>query len=145
MLYDHEIGLPFELDFNAYPAEASRARQAARAYLDEERVPPDVAADLELVVSELAANAVDQRPDEHVRLTVTIRPDGVQVRVTNAVTDQGRPVDEWRRSPGNVDGGPRERGWGLEIVEALTDTLSCEDADGWTSVVCFRRFEPSAD
>ncbi|MEM7349210.1 MAG: ATP-binding protein [Acidobacteriota bacterium] len=141
MLYDHPIRLPFELEFDASSAGASRARQAARIYLDQERISSKTAADLELVVSELAANAVQQQPDEPVRLTVTVQLDGVQIRVTNAATSHSLPVTTWRRSKDEVTNETRERGWGLEIVESLTDSLICENAEGWTSVVCFRRFD----
>lgn len=143
MLHDQLVGTPFELEFDASPAAASTVRQAARSYLDDEQISADVATDVELVVSELASNAVEQQPAEFIRLAVAIGTEGVSVMVSNVATSNP-PVEQGRFLGAATDAGSKERGWGLEIVAALTDSFRCEQAEGWTSMVCFRRFDRSS-
>ncbi|MEM9562795.1 MAG: ATP-binding protein [Actinomycetota bacterium] len=144
MIHEHSIGTPFEIRFAPTLEEASTARQSARAFLDHRSIDAAVAGDIELIVSELASNAVEQRPDAPVRLTIALIGSGVLVTVSNESRGD-IPIAEWRPSGDVVDGGTGlpDRGWGLGIVEALTDGLWCDEVDGWTSVACLRRFEPS--
>ncbi len=142
MIHEHAIGTPFEIRFTPTLEEASRARQSARAFLNDRSVGAAVAGDVELIVSELASNAVEQHPEAPVRLTIALTGNGVLVTVANEASGDV-PIDEWRPDGGPIGGGRGlpERGWGLGIVEALTDGLWCDEADGWTSVACLRRFE----
>ncbi|MEM9652588.1 MAG: ATP-binding protein [Actinomycetota bacterium] len=142
MLYDQTIENTFELQFAPSPAAASDARQAARTFLDGASVSQAVAADLELAASELLSNAVEQEPKEPIRLTISVTPEGVQLSVANQTTRE-QPVEQWRqdRSDASMTSGPRERGWGLEIVQALSDHVSYDVLDGWTHASCYRRHD----
>ena len=141
MIHEHDIGTPFEINFAPTLQEVSRARQSARAFLDDRAIESAVAGDVELIVSELASNAVEQEPGAPVRLTIALIGSGVLVTVSNQSTG-AIPLTEWRPDGTPVAGGRDlpERGWGLGIVEALTDGLWCDEVDGWTSVACLRRF-----
>lgn len=143
MPYDRPIGTQFDLEFEPTHAAASRARHTARDHLEGLSLPSRVVADLELVIAELASNAVEQEPDAPVRLTIAITAAGVVVTVTNEAV---YTAFEYRSRQDNDvahdSEAPAERGWGLGIVEALTDELWVDNADGWTSVSCLRRLEP---
>jgi anti-sigma regulatory factor (Ser/Thr protein kinase) len=142
VLYHHAIGNQFELRFEPSHAAASEARHAARAHLDGLPLATPVVADIELVVSELISNAVEQGPTDPIHLTLAVTAVGVMVTVTNRTTGPSladRP--DWGPAGGRHGGDLAERGWGLGIVEALTDGLWIDDVDGWTSVRCFRRLD----
>ena len=144
MLYDNAIGNQFELEFEPSHAAASDARRAARTHLDRRTVAPDLAADVELVISELTANAVDQQPEVPIRLTVLVTDEGLAVTVTNR-SSGGRLPDRSTWSPDPTPEPLAERGWGLGIVESLSDEVWIDEVDGWTSVGCLRRVEHRPD
>lgn len=145
MLFDRAIDSQFELEFEPTSAAASAARQAARRHLDGLPVPGRVAADAELIVSELTTNAVEQCPAAPIRLAMVLTEAGLSVTVANETTAVS-PADRsaWTTDTDRSDGTLAERGWGLGIVEALTDGLWVDDADGWTSVGCLCRLDRPA-
>lgn len=134
MTHDRSNRLPFHLRFEPTHIAASTVRQEARRLLDECGVPAGVAADVELIISELAANAVEQQPETPVRLDMTVRHDSVQVSVVNQVTGAERPMPAGPTAEAAGDDDLVERGWGLAIVERLSDDMDFEIDDGWTSV-----------
>lgn len=142
MLYDRTIETRFEFDFDPTSASASLARQSARSFLDRSGLPSSVVADLELIVAELASNAVEQQPTEPIRLVVDLSDAGVHVSVANEIVN-GEPTDPvpepWLAT--SVTQPLQERGWGLGIVRALTDGFWVNEANGWTLVSCLRRHE----
>jgi anti-sigma regulatory factor (Ser/Thr protein kinase) len=146
VLYDRTIETRFELDFDPTSESASLARQSARSFLDRAGIPSTVIADLELIVAELASNAVEQQPTEPIRLVVDLSDAGVHVSVANQIADgdrTDRDADPW---PAATAVPPfQERGWGLGIVRALTDGFWVNEANGWTLVSCLRRHDTGSD
>jgi anti-sigma regulatory factor (Ser/Thr protein kinase) len=141
MSYDHTITDSFQLRFEPTYAAASRARQDVRPWLDASGVPAPTAADLELVVSELTANAVAQQPPGPVSLEVVVSGGAVRVTVANQRTGNQR-----LSGPRGADSEPdvlADQGRGLSIVGALTDEVTIEVTGGWTSVTCVRRLQPA--
>lgn len=136
--------MSFGLQIEATHAAVAEARRRARRLLDDALVPPAVADDIELVIGELASNAVEQQPDVAVRLDVSVTCFAVQVTVTNETTSPAG-----LELPPEGSGGPAgdplsERGRGLPIVRALTDDLWVETKGRWTSVSCQRRFDQAS-
>jgi anti-sigma regulatory factor (Ser/Thr protein kinase) len=142
MSYDRPIGTRYDLEFEPTHAAASRARRTARDHLDGSSLIAEVVADLELVIAELASNAVEQEPIAPVRLTIVITAAEAIVTVANESTGT---MLEHRSAPGDEIGAEgealAERGWGLGIVQAVVDELWVDNTDGWTSVSCLRRLE----
>lgn len=101
-------------------------RSAAARSLDPER-----AIDLALVVTELAANAIDHSTTPWVWLDVDVDDDGAVVEVSNlGSVDDVPPVEEWASLE------PTDRGRGLRIVQALTTNIEVGGDDGSTRVRC---------
>ena len=140
MSYDRTIVDSHQLRFEPTHAAASRARQDLRRWLDTTGVPAPVATDMELIVSELTSNAVAQDPPAPIRLEVAVSRDAIRVTVANRPTSDRPPTTD--RGPKPAHDVLADGGRGLSIVEALTDEMRVETADGWTSVTCLRRFEP---
>ncbi len=142
MLYDRPIQDSFDAQFEPTHQAASAARQQARHLLDAAGVPPSVAADLELIIAELTANAVEQQPHSPVRLELSIGEGAVTITVSNEANGDDRPctgpieVTPSDRPPEEL----AERGWGLAIVERLSHELTIEVCDGWTTLRVLRRF-----
>jgi anti-sigma regulatory factor (Ser/Thr protein kinase) len=98
----------------AGPSAAAWARNALTAL--DERVEPDLLADLRLLVSELVTNSVRHSamaPAETVGLDVSVRGETVRVEVR----DSGPGFEPRARVPGQSKAG----GWGLFLVEKLAD------------------------
>lgn len=72
--------------------------------------------DLRTILSELVTNSVQHGPDGEIRLTVDVGLDGV---VRGEVSDEGPSYAPPERNGGSLRG---EGGYGLEIVEALSDS-----------------------
>lgn len=147
MLYDRPIGERFDLQFDPTHAAASQARRQARRLLDDAGVPPAAAADVELIIAELASNAVEQDPAGLVRLEVALVDGAVHLTVANR--SRGRPTIDLAATPdpqsGRGDDVLADRGRGLRIVRALSDDLRLDHDEGWTSISCLVRFDRSAD
>lgn len=139
MLYDRPIQDSFDVHFDPTHEAASSTRRQARSVLDAAGVPGEAAADLELVIAELACNAVEQAPEAPIRLEMTILDQVVVVTLTNRANGEDRPG-----SPsGSDDGAPdamADRGWGLGIVDHLSDQVEIEADGGWTSVRAIRHY-----
>ena len=134
----------FDLQFEPTHEAASRARQEARALLDAAGVPPDIAADIELVIGELTSNAVDQASPLPVSLGVAITDDSIVLTVANQTsgsTPSAFPTDDDRSREHEL---LSERGRGLAIVKALTDEMWIDTDEESTRVRCVRRFGSSS-
>ncbi|TDT39669.1 anti-sigma regulatory factor (Ser/Thr protein kinase) [Streptomyces sp. BK208] len=115
------------LAWSGSPPPAARARAEADALLSALRhthqgpVPPRIADDVRLVVSELVTNAARHAPGPG-RLDLQVADHGRTVRITvrdtSSAMPQPRPVDP--RRPG---------GHGLEIVRALSRRLTVQRTD----------------
>jgi anti-sigma regulatory factor (Ser/Thr protein kinase) len=98
-----------ERRFPNRPESVTQARRFARSLVDDD--PVEIADAVELMVSELATNAVRHAATH---FTVRVDRDGLNLRV--AVTDEG-PGHPELRSPAPVE----PTGRGLQIVRALSD------------------------
>ena len=99
-----------------------------------------VADDLEVVFSELVANAASAADDPSGRVRVTARYAGgsVTLEVTNAHQAPLRPV------PWDLEDGLREGGRGLLIVQALVDELEMgQDGAGRVVARCRKDVTPA--
>jgi anti-sigma regulatory factor (Ser/Thr protein kinase) len=135
MVGQHGATVVLEAATNQVAAARRFVRQAVTGL-----VPDDVAADLQLIVSELFTNAVQYGASRHVSVTVDVRPDeaGVTVDSGSAAPDVG-PVDTWR-----VADETEISGRGLGIVRRLADVVRVErDAHRFT-VAATRTFPPSS-
>ena len=102
--------------FPATPASVSLARGFAAAALPD--FSPDEADDLVLLLSELAANAVQHAATEF-EVAVFMAPDGRSVRVEVSDGDPGYPVPQRQATDA-------PHGRGLHIVHALADAWGVE-------------------
>ncbi|MEO1063125.1 MAG: ATP-binding protein [Actinomycetota bacterium] len=117
-------------------ADVRGVRQDVRAALVGAGAGTDLAADAELVASELLTNAVEQRPDGDVHVVVLRRATHVVLVVTNPTgEDHLPPVESW---PSLTDAAGA-RGRGLPIVAALTERLEIDQDADVTSIACWWR------
>ncbi len=137
MLYGESIGDTFEAHVEPTYAAAADLRHRARQWLEEQPLERAVIDDAELVIAELVANAVDQRPAAPIRFEAELGDGSVAVSVANR-SSAPPTIDLPSKTPRGpkVDGSLDERGRGLLIVEALSDDLLVVHADGWTTVRC---------
>jgi anti-sigma regulatory factor (Ser/Thr protein kinase) len=105
MAINYTLELPRNLDAPA------RARDAL-TQLDPS-LPEHVVPDMTLLVSELVTNSVKYGGEGPVRLEITHEPD----RIRTEIVDQGVGFTPVERD-GDLS---REGGWGLHLVEELTD------------------------
>jgi anti-sigma regulatory factor (Ser/Thr protein kinase) len=108
-----------ELSLEPDVGAASRAREALEEL--DGHVEDEVLDDMRLLVTELVTNSVrhaDADPDEPVRLEVTVDDE----RVLVAVEDGGNGFSPRRRTADSPD----EGGWGLHLVEQVSDRWGVE-------------------
>src|SRR5215212_6139812 len=107
-------------------ADLARLRHEMRAWLERAGCRESATGDLLLAVHELATNAVEAAPDSTAQVRATAEAPHVRVVVMNeGPRFQGLPA------------GPRreilsERGRGIDLVEAVTDSLQFEHLHGCT-------------
>jgi anti-sigma regulatory factor (Ser/Thr protein kinase) len=140
VIYDRSIRETFRLSFEPTHVAASSARREARELIDGCGIPTVVAVDVELIVAELASNAVEQEPPSPIRLQLEVQEASVLIIVTNRVSGGERLVPEASANDA-LDDDLADRGWGLAIVENLSDGLWIESDDQSTSVTALRRFQ----
>jgi anti-sigma regulatory factor (Ser/Thr protein kinase) len=96
---------------------------------------------VQLLVSELVTNSYRHgrlKRDDNIELIVSARPDRLHVEVA----DPGVGFDPRRDRAHRDKAEPRESGWGLQIVEELSDGWGVEDNGG--TVVWFDLMRTSA-
>lgn len=125
----------FSRRFDADHHTLSTVRGALRSWLDvqaDDAVTSDAAiGDIDLVVTELAANVIDHSGSSWVDIAVTISTSGLEVGVTQSGDATGLPdTTAW----GTATAG--DRGHGLRIVEALCSEVTIERDGATTSVRC---------
>ncbi len=121
-----------DLRFEPDHVAASQARKQVRSFLEAFHVPSQLTADVELVVAELAANAVEHGAGGLIELEVLLSGPDVFLTVTNA-----RHSDEPIVLPARSDAEPlADRGRGLAIVDALVSGMWVHGDQGCTSVSC---------
>jgi anti-sigma regulatory factor (Ser/Thr protein kinase) len=103
------------------PTEARRALRRMESAL-----PPDCAEDIALLVSELVTNSLRHSISGHVEEPIELTVDAGEDRVRVAVVDHGPGFRPRARDPGPED----RSGWGLFLVDRLTDRWGVENRDG---------------
>ena len=103
-------------------------------------VPDDVAADLQLIVSELFTNAVQYGGSPRVSVTVQVGPDEAGVTVDSGSPAPGvGPIETW-----HVADEAEISGRGLGIVRRLADVVRVERDPERFAVAARRTFAPAA-
>jgi anti-sigma regulatory factor (Ser/Thr protein kinase) len=128
-----------QLSFRPHPEALAETRRELREWLDD-RVPPEtVVEELVLAADELCANAVAATREGVIRLDARCDGSAVHLTVSNA-----GPADDDLSRPDPESGGDadvlRDRGRGLAIVRAFTDSLTIVSVDGHTVARAVRRF-----
>lgn len=126
------------LVFEAATSQVAVARRFVRTTVSGQ-VPDDVAADLQLIVSELFTNAVQYGSSPTVSVTVEVGPDeaGVTVDCGSPAPGVG-PVDTWR-----VADEEEITGRGLGIVRRLADVIRVVRDNDRFAVAARRTFPPT--
>lgn len=126
----------FAWRLNTGPGSIGSARQAFSAWLSEITCDADVVEDMSVVVSELAANALDggdtTEPDAQVR--AELDGDVLHVVVSNRLPPEVVEIRHW-----DLDDPLRGGGRGLMIVRAYTDSLAVDTTGGTVNVRCTRQ------
>lgn len=119
-------------------AQVAVARRFVRRAVGD-TVPPDVASDLQLIVSELFTNAVQYGRSGSIEVTVEVTSDAAGVRVDSdgPATSVG-PIETWE-----VADEEEITGRGLGIVRELADVVHVERRDGHFVVSARRVFVPA--
>lgn len=96
-----------------------------------ERMPDSIAADVDVVITELAANVIDHTSSPWFGLMIDVDSDRVRIEVSNVGLAELVPaVEQWSELA--VD----DRGRGLRIVRAICDRITVGGADMGTTVTC---------
>lgn len=123
---------PFTHSFRSHPAAVGVARHLLSDWLTSEPIDQSVVDDLLLVANELCANAVEAGPGGEVVLRARVEGDDVIVEVEDGVNAH----------PGMEPAGPEhpdplsDRGRGLYLVDALSDSCEVTEHEGRTVVRC---------
>lgn len=119
------------------------ARKAFRSWLAGAAASADDVADLAVVLSELAANALTgsatASEDGSAEIAAGLDDDELWLEVTNTVPEDAPDVLRW-----DLDDPLRGGGRGLVIVRAYTDSVQVGGANGLVSVRCTRRLQLGA-
>jgi anti-sigma regulatory factor (Ser/Thr protein kinase) len=131
---------PVVRSFRATPQSGRVIRAFVREVLSAADVPDPVASDVELVVSELGANAVEHGVGDEFTVTIDVsRRRWLAVSVT-CVSDAAPALRAWRTwaiAPPDA-----RSGRGLGIVRRLMDDVDVEARNGRLTVRCRRRLLP---
>lgn len=129
---------PFRLRFDAHVHAVPEHRRSFVGWMRSADVDDDVIEDLEVVFSEVAANAVVASPStrDEVRVRALIDESVLVLEVSNRTDGNGRlPLD----AP-DLDDPLRPNGRGLLIARAFVDSVEVEaDGPGRIVVRCCRR------
>lgn len=123
---------PFSHAFHSHPAALGLARHLLSDWLTSEPIDQAVVDDLLLMANELCSNAVEATPSGEVVLRARVEGDDVVVEVEDSGTAH----------PGIEPAGPdhpdpmAERGRGLYLVSALSDSCEVTERSGRTIVRC---------
>lgn len=118
-MYEGGMDRPVSIRVLARPESVAAARRAFAAI---DGLPAHRDADLSLVISELVTNAIRHaglRSEDEIEIVADFRGEGVRV----TVRDGGKGFLRGTRSA--------EGGWGLEIVEQLSDDWGLEKGAVW--------------
>ncbi len=94
-----------------------------------------VAADAQLVLSELASNAINASPNQPYRVAADIA-EMLVITVSNRSTEELPPAEAW--APESI---LAPQGRGLMIVNALSDSVHVEQTESGTHVSAYLRIQ----
>ena len=114
-------------------AELARLRQDLRRWLAQLGCHDRATADIILAVTELATNAVEASPDGNAEVRARAEPPDVRVAVLNE-GDDFRP-----ESPRPARDTLSDRGRGIDLVLAVTDSLDFDHLHGCTQATITKR------
>ena len=124
------------------PALLSRvddARRWSSGLARRAAVPEDTIQDLELAVTEALSNTIrhgyGEDPSQRIELSLEISPE----RIAFSIVDRGRPLDPSRKPDVDLDH-PREGGYGLFLIEQLTDEVSRTPHDDGGTLVTLVKY-----
>jgi anti-sigma regulatory factor (Ser/Thr protein kinase) len=115
------------------------ARHAFDAWLQGTPASAEERADLAVVISELASNAIEGASDGSGEIRATLRDGAVEVEATNRVADAAEDALRW-----DLDDPLRGGGRGLLIVRAYTDSMEVHSTADQVIVRCALRLADSA-
>jgi anti-sigma regulatory factor (Ser/Thr protein kinase) len=130
----------FTTSFDAHVDAVPGSRHDFVEWMRDAELDPEMVDDLEVVYSELAANAVAASPGpaDEVRVEAEIEPGMLVLEVSNRTDDPRRLP----RTP-DLDDPLRSNGRGLLIARAFVDSIEVEvTAAGRLLVRCCRRLAP---
>lgn len=128
----------FAWHLSASTGSISAARTAFEDWLGQAPAGPEDRADLAVVLSELASNAVNgaDPADAHADIRAGVQGRELWLEVSNPVPADGGHVLRW-----DLDDPLRGGGRGLMIVRAYTDSLSVESGSDGVTVRCTRQLD----
>lgn len=131
---------PFAVTFQAHVLSVPQSRRDFVGWMCAAHLPPETVEDLEVVYSELAANAVAASPEptDQVRARAEIDSGMLVLEVSNRTDDPQRLP----RTP-DLDDPLRSNGRGLLITRAFVDSVDVEVEEPDRLLVrCCRRLQP---
>ncbi len=94
-------------------------------------VPEQAVFDLDVVITELAANVIDHTPSPWIEVSIGLRDDHAVIEVSNAGGPAGLPpLERWGTLAED------ERGRGLRLVRLLCSTIEIDGTDDRTAIAC---------
>jgi len=130
-----------EFDLEPSVAELAPARRRLRDWLEASSVDAHFVDELLVVAGELLSNGIDATPAGGVPVHFVGRNDGSSIHFE--VSNHAGGTETWSGERPDLEDPLRDRGRGLAIVEALTDTIAVNSLDGRTVVRCMRVLDQS--
>ena len=137
------------LEIPAQPAFVGVARSVVAAVATAlEGIDDDRLEDLRVAVSEACTNAVEAHRRDAVEDRVIVRCSTTEDELQIHIEDRGSGFDPSQvPAPPGPDDGPTasERGWGIQLIQALVDDATFRQVEGGTIVDLVVRFGPVED
>jgi serine/threonine-protein kinase RsbW len=137
------------LEIPAQPAFVGVARSVVAAVASSlEGIDDDRLEDLRVAVSEACTNAVEAHRRDSVEDRVIIRCSTTDDELQICIEDSGGGFDpsDVPEPPGPNEGPTSsERGWGIQLIQALVDEATFRQTETGTAVDLIVRFGPVAD
>lgn len=117
-------------------AEVGTARRFVRRELA--AASPDLAGDMQLIVSELVSNAIEHGANEHVGVELSVsRTDVVMSVESRGFVEQLPRLEQWALAPAD-----EVSGRGLGIVRDLSDSVQVVRENDSVTITVHRRLSP---
>lgn len=138
------------LEIPAQPAFVGVARSVVAAVASAlEGLDDDRLEDLRVAVSEAVTNAVEAHRrdaiDDKVIVTCTSTEDALEVRIEDSGSGFDPSLLPAAPEPGAPPTASSERGWGVQLIQALVDDVSFRQTGEGTAVDLVVRFDRAAD